>query len=76
MPKYINNTTAPVRKAIFCKKCGSTEFNRIVEEEPSFVRVFMVDGYIDDEVIREGDKQFTYECANCSTIFDGDEDEK
>ena len=56
-----------------CKKCGGTNFHRNVDEGPSLVKLFVRDGYIDDEVIHEGDRQFTYECAECDTIFEGDE---
>jgi hypothetical protein len=68
MTKEFNKTTT-ILPAVACKKCGGTNFHRNVEEEASLVKIFIVDGQIDDEIIHEGDRQFTYECADCTTIM-------
>lgn len=73
MPKALNTNTKTLRPEVACRKCGGTTFHRNVEEEASLVKLFMKNGFIDDEVIREGDRQFTYECAECLTIYEGHE---
>jgi hypothetical protein len=73
MPKEPKTITLFIRPAVACKNCGGTNFHRNVEEEASLVKIFIKDGYIDDEIIQEGDRQFTYECTGCYTIFEGDE---
>jgi hypothetical protein len=73
MTKDFERIAKARRPEVACKKCGETTFHRNVEEEASLVKLFMKNGYIDDEVIQEGDRQFTYECAECYTIFDDNE---
>lgn len=73
MRKQKIKKTPITHSPIACKKCGSIEFERTVQQVPSIVKIFLVGGTIDDEVIREGDQEFTYHCAKCATIFDGED---
>lgn len=66
-------TSNPIRKKspIACKKCGAVEFDRSSSEEGTIVTLYEQSFGVDDEVIHEGDQEFSYQCTECGAEFTG-----
>lgn len=54
---------------VLCGACGAPEFERIVQEDGTIVRLIDRNGSVFDDVIREGESDYTYRCTKCGTIL-------